>query len=77
MYIPNNQFSQELWIWSHKMLIVLVAPTITEIVIAVPELHHITFSDCDGSTFILTGFHGGCWIHTWNDRIFPTAKNNA
>jgi hypothetical protein len=42
------------------MLIVPVTPIITGIVIVAPKADPITFSDCDGSTFILTSFHGGC-----------------
>jgi len=41
------------------MLIVPMAPTITVIVIVAPEVRHVTFSDCDGSTFIFIGFYGG------------------
>jgi hypothetical protein len=55
------------------MLIVLVAPTITGIVIAAPEVQYVTVSDCDGSTFIFIGFHGRCGIYTQNYCILPAA----
>ena len=57
------------------MLIVPVAPTIAGIVIAAPEVHHVTFSDYGGSSFTFTGFHERCRIYTWNYHIFPTAVN--
>jgi len=57
------------------MLIVPMAPTITVIVIVAPEVRHVTFSDCDGSTFIFIGFYGGCWIYAQNCSILPAAFN--
>jgi len=55
------------------MLIVPVASTITEIVIVAPKVQYVTFSNCDGPTFICTGFHGRCWIYTQNYHIIPVA----
>jgi len=45
--------------WSRKMLIVPMAPTITVIVIVAPEVRHVTFSDCDGQLLSSSFFYGG------------------
>jgi len=57
------------------MLIVPVAPTIAGIVIAAPEVHHVTFSDCDGSTLPSPVFMRDAEFYTWNYHIFPAAFN--
>jgi hypothetical protein len=66
-------FHRGLWICLWKMLIMLVAPTITGIVIVAPKVDLGTFSDCISSTCTWIGFHKGLWIWSPKILIVPVA----